>query len=36
MKYLHDHGIVHLDPKYVAPPFIIHLQSFSEVFGSDT
>jgi len=36
MKYLHDHGIVHWDPKYVAPPFIIHLQSFSEVFGSDT
>ena len=36
MKYPHDHGIIHWNPRYVAPPFIIHLQSFSEVVGSDT
>jgi hypothetical protein len=36
LKYLHDASIIHRNPKYVPPPFIIHLLIFSEVTGSDT
>jgi len=36
IKYLHDHVIAPRILKYVAPPFIIHLHIFGELFGSNT
>ena len=36
LYYLHDASIVHRNPNYVPPRFIIHLLIFSEVTGSDT
>lgn len=35
MTYLHDHGIVHRDPKYVTAPPVIHCQIIGEIFWSD-
>ena len=36
MKHLHDHAIAPRNLKHVAAPFIIHLQVFGELFGSNT